>query len=105
MSWKTIFLYYIAAFTVKSLLWKLVCVHSKDKLLLDVQDDMVFQMVTDTRLVTSFTCCVNNCKGYKNGIQAEGIRWRKCDQLQAETRSENTISSSWASWATDLQAH
>ena len=36
-------LYYIAAFTVKSLLRKLECGHCKDKPLLDVEDDKSFK--------------------------------------------------------------
>ena len=39
-------LYYIAAFTVKSLLRKLECGHCKDKLLHDVEDHKVFQVAT-----------------------------------------------------------
>ena len=39
-------LYYSAAFTVKSQLQKLECDHCKNKLLLDVEDDEVFQMAT-----------------------------------------------------------
>ena len=98
-------LYYIAAFTVKPLLRKLECDHFKDKLLLDVEDDKVFQMATypvcktnllhtDTKLGISFTCCVENCKGHRNGIQTKGNRRRKGDQLQPGSRPENTISSS-----------
>ena len=78
-------LYYTAAFPVKSLLRKLECGHCKDKLLLDVEDDSLSNgnlsslcktnmFRTDTRLGISFTCCAENCKGHRNGIQPEGIR-------------------------------
>ena len=78
-------LYYIAVFTVKSLL-KLECGHFKDKLLLHVEDDGSLSncnltslcktnlLQTDTQPGISFTCCVEKCKGHRNGIATKGIR-------------------------------
>ena len=112
-------LYYNAAFTLKSLFRKLECGHCKDKLSLDVEDDIVFQMATYP--VFAKLTCVKQIHSlvlvfpspavlkivkatemvFKQRVldEGKGINYKQKLDLKI------TISSSWASWTTDLQGH